>query len=180
MGSFSSAAKNQKEIAELYEGEENLEAAIDAYQIAADYYSGEDQTSAANQCLLKIAQYAAQLENYPKAVQIYEEVAKKALDNNLLKWSAKDYLLRAGLCHLASKDLVAAERALEKYEQMDLTLQGSREHKLLQDILSHVQDKDLEEFTNTVYDFDQISKLDAWKTTMLLRIKETIGKEDIL
>lgn len=30
--------------------------------------------SSANKCLLKVAQYAAQLEKYDKAIEIYEEV----------------------------------------------------------------------------------------------------------
>ena len=33
-------------------------------------------TSAANKCLLKVAQYAAQVEHYEKAVDIYEQVNK--------------------------------------------------------------------------------------------------------
>jgi len=31
-------------------------------------------TSAANKCLLKVAQYAAQVEHYEKAIDIYEQV----------------------------------------------------------------------------------------------------------
>lgn len=30
--------------------------------------------SSANKCLLKVATYAAQLEQYPKAIEIYEQV----------------------------------------------------------------------------------------------------------
>ena len=30
--------------------------------------------SSANKCLLKVAQYAAQMENYAKAIEVYEEV----------------------------------------------------------------------------------------------------------
>lgn len=31
-------------------------------------------SSSANKCLLKVATYAAQLEQYPKAIEIYEQV----------------------------------------------------------------------------------------------------------
>lgn len=34
-----------------------------------------------------------------------------------------------------------------------------------------------EEFAEKVYQFDQMSRLDKWKTTMLLRVKETIEEE---
>lgn len=53
-GRFSIAAKHQKELAELYEDQSDLENAIAAFQTAADYYEGEGQSSASNQCLLKV------------------------------------------------------------------------------------------------------------------------------
>lgn len=36
--------------------------------------------------LLQIAQFAAELERYPQAVKIYEDVARACVDNNLLKY----------------------------------------------------------------------------------------------
>lgn len=44
------------------------------YEQAADYFRGEESVSSANKCMLKVAQYAAQLEDYEKAIQIYEQV----------------------------------------------------------------------------------------------------------
>lgn len=64
-----------------------------------------------------MAQYAAQLENYQKAIQIYEQVASASLDNSLLKYSAKEYFFRAALCHLCI-DLLNAQHALQQYENM--------------------------------------------------------------
>ena len=37
---------------------------------------------------------------YKRAVEIYEETAKAAVENNLLKFSARGYLLNAGICYL--------------------------------------------------------------------------------
>ncbi|NXG72049.1 SNAB protein, partial [Baryphthengus martii] len=48
--------------------------AIAHYEQAADYYKGEESNSSANKCLLKVATYAAQLEQYQKALEIYEQV----------------------------------------------------------------------------------------------------------
>ncbi len=64
-----------------------------------------------------MAQYAAQLENYQKAIQIYEQVASASLDNSLLKYSAKEYFFRAALCHLCI-DLLNAQHAVQQYENM--------------------------------------------------------------
>lgn len=35
---------------------------------------------------LQIAQFSAELERYPRAVELYEEVAKASVENNLLKY----------------------------------------------------------------------------------------------
>lgn len=37
-------------------------------------------------CSSQIAQFAAELERYPQAIQIYEEVARTSVENNLLKY----------------------------------------------------------------------------------------------
>lgn len=109
--------------------------------------------------MIKVAQYAAQLEDYDKAIQIYEQViaplfynfffvsitvstmlkkklfsfcqvASSCLDSSLLKYSAKEYFFRASLCHL-SVDLLNAQHALEKYSQQYPAFQDSREYKLV-------------------------------------------------
>lgn len=56
----------------------------------------------AHKCMLKVATFAAQLGQYDKAIDKFETVASASLDNQLMKWSLKEYFLKAGLCHLAS------------------------------------------------------------------------------
>jgi len=179
-GRFSIAAKHQKELAELFESESDLENAISAYQLAADYYEGEGSSSSANQCLLKVALFSAQVERYDKAIELYEQVAAASIDNNLLKWSVKEYFLRAGLCHLAKGDMVSAERATERYQDMDATFSSQRECKFLVELLNACKGYDVEAFTAAVVEFDSISKLDSWKTSILLKIKNAIKEEDQL
>uniref|UniRef100_A0A7N5K5N4 NSF attachment protein alpha n=1 Tax=Ailuropoda melanoleuca TaxID=9646 RepID=A0A7N5K5N4_AILME len=75
MGRFTIAAKHHISIAEIYETElVDIEKAIAHYEQSADYYKGEESNSSANKCLLKVAGYAAQLEQYQKAIDIYEQV----------------------------------------------------------------------------------------------------------
>nr|KAJ0187119.1 hypothetical protein LSAT_V11C900461420 [Lactuca sativa] len=64
IGRLSMAARYCKEIAELYEQEQNLEQAIAYYNKASDLFQGEEVTTSANQCKQKIAQFSAQLEHY--------------------------------------------------------------------------------------------------------------------
>jgi alpha-soluble NSF attachment protein len=75
MGRFTMAAKHHQTIAEIYETEAvDLARSIQHYEQAADYFKGEESNSSANKCMLKVAQYAAQIEDYEKAIQIYEQV----------------------------------------------------------------------------------------------------------
>ena len=54
-------------------------------------------------CSLQAAHISAELERYLPAVEAFEAAAKAAVDNNLLKYSAKGYLLNAGICQLCSE-----------------------------------------------------------------------------
>ena len=76
MGRFTIAAKHHQTVAELFEDNvAHMETVIQHYQIAADYFKGEESSSSANKCLVKVAQYNATLEKYEKAIQIYEQVS---------------------------------------------------------------------------------------------------------
>lgn len=109
MGRFNIAAKHHMTVAEIYESEAvDIEKAITHYEQAADYYKGEESNTSANRCMLNVARYAAQLEQYQKAIEIYEEVAGNCIESSLLKYSAKEYFFRAALCHLC-KDLLDAQ-----------------------------------------------------------------------
>ncbi|XP_036912896.1 beta-soluble NSF attachment protein isoform X2 [Sturnira hondurensis] len=174
MGRFTIAAKHHITIAEIYETElVDIEKAITHYEQSADYYKGEESNSSANKCLLKVAAYAAQLEQYQKAIEIYEQVGANTMDNPLLKYSAKDYFFKAGICHFIVDEL-NAKLALEKYEEMFPAFTDSRECKLLKKLLEAHEEQNSEAYTEAVKEFDSISRLDQWLTTMLLRIKKSI------
>ena len=65
---------------------------------------------------MQVAEYAAKLEQYERAIQIYEKVAADALESSLLKYSAKEHFFRASLCHLCI-DALNAQHAVAKYEE---------------------------------------------------------------
>ncbi|GJW93531.1 alpha-soluble NSF attachment protein-like protein [Tanacetum coccineum] len=179
IGRLSMSARYCKEIAELYEQTQNLDQAMVYFDKAADLYQGEEVSSSANQCKLKIAQYAAELEQYPRAIEIFEDIAKQSLNNNLLKYGVKGHLLNASICQLCKGDIVAITNALNKYQDMDPTFAGSREYRLLADLADSIDDEDVEKFTDAIKDFDSVTKLDAWKTTLLLRVKEMLKAKEM-
>uniref|UniRef100_A0A3B5PWI4 N-ethylmaleimide-sensitive factor attachment protein, beta b n=1 Tax=Xiphophorus maculatus TaxID=8083 RepID=A0A3B5PWI4_XIPMA len=178
MGRFTIAAKHHISIAEIFESElVDIEKAIAHYEQAADYYKGEESNSSANKCLLKVGAYCAQLEQYQKAIEIYEQVGANTMDNPLLKYSAKEYFFKASLCHFIVDEL-NAKIAVEKYEEMFPAFSDSRECKLLKKLLEAHEEQNSEAFTEAVKEFDSISRLDQWHTTLLLRIKKTIQGDE--
>ncbi|KAF7239813.1 Beta-soluble NSF attachment protein [Varanus komodoensis] len=68
--------------------------------------------------------------------------------------------------------------ALEKYEEMFPAFTDSRECKLLKKLLEAHEEQNCEAYTEAVKEFDSISRLDQWLTTMLLRIKKSIQGEN--
>lgn len=61
---------------------------------------------------------------------------------------------------------------------MDPTFASTREHQLLADLLDAMEKGDQDLFTDKLAQFDQLSKLDNWKTKMCLRIKNNIEEAE--
>ncbi|MED6156062.1 hypothetical protein PIB30_063880 [Stylosanthes scabra] len=179
IGRITMAAKYLKEIAELYESEQNIEQAIVYYEKSADFYENEEGTTSANQCKTKVAQFASQLEQYQKAIEIYEDIGRQSLNNNLLKYGVRGHLLNAGICQLCKGDVVAITNALERYQDMDPTFGGTREYKLLANIAAAMDEEDVTKFTEVIKEFDSMSPLDPLKTTLLLRVKEKLKAKEL-
>jgi len=177
-GKFNMAAKYVKELAELCESDGDVENAMKHYETAADYFESENSPSAANGCLLKVAQFAAEMKNYQKAYEIYEQVGAVSAPNALLKWSVKEYLLKAGLCHLAEGDVVGTKKALSRYCSMSPEFMSSREYTLLSGVTDAMENFDLDAFTGAVQEFDSITPLDAWKTNILVDLREKLEKAE--
>ncbi|KAF3524914.1 hypothetical protein F2Q69_00049152 [Brassica cretica] len=158
---------------------QKINQAIVYYEKAAEFFQNEEVTTSANQCNLKVAQYASQLEQYEKAIKIYEDIARHSLGNNLLKYGVKGHLLNAGMCHLCKADVVSITNALEKYQDLDPTFTGTRECKFLSHLAAAIDEEDIAKFTDVVKEFDSMTPLDSWKTTMLLRVKEKLKAKEL-
>ncbi|KAJ0624928.1 putative NSF attachment protein [Helianthus annuus] len=96
---------------------------------------------------------------YQKAIEIYEEIARPSLNNNLLKYGIRGHLLNAGICQLCKGDVVAITNALERYQELDPTFSGTREYKLLTELAAAMDEEDVAKFTDAVKEFDSMTKL---------------------
>ena len=71
-----------------------------------------------------------------------------------------------------------ADRNNKKYASLDTTYSSTREYKFIDILILAIDRKDAETFTTAVYEFDQVMRLDNWKTNILLKIKRTINSEE--
>jgi len=177
-GRFRQAADREKEVAQIYLQEANdLRKACESYVRAGDWYAQEDANSTANACYKDAADLHGDLQEYPQAIARYEQVADHSLTSALTKYSVKEYWLRAGFCALAMHDTVTAKRNMAKYATQDPSFPSTREAKFVNILIEAVEEGDTEKFTGAVYEFDQVVKLDNWKTNILLNIKRGIQDE---
>ena len=84
------------------------------YEKAADFFKGEESKSSASKCMAKVAQVrmkieskvylllqiAAEMEQYQKAVEVFEEIGLYEADHQTLKYNAKTHFFQALLCYL--------------------------------------------------------------------------------
>ena len=66
---------------------------------------------------------------------------------------------------------------MQKYSTQDATFPSTREAKFVNALIDAVQAGDVEAFTGAVVEYDQITKLDNWKTNILLKVKRNIQEE---
>ncbi|GJM95797.1 hypothetical protein PR202_ga12575 [Eleusine coracana subsp. coracana] len=142
-GRLNMAARYSKDIGEIYQQEQDLENAAVYLNRAADLFDSEGQSSQANSMTQKIAEIYAQLEKYQEVTELFEELARKSCNNNLLKYSVRGILLNAGICQLCRGDPVAVNNSLERY----------------QDLAASMDEGDVSKFTDAIKEFDSMTRL---------------------
>ncbi len=75
------------------------------------------------------------------------------------------------------QDVVTAKRNLARFNALDTTFSTTREARFIVALVETIAGADLEQFTACVVEFDQVVKLDNWKTNILLKIKKTLDDE---
>jgi len=153
-------------------------------------------------------------------VSLFERVASQSLGSALTRYGVKEHYLKAGLCWLATGDVVSTKRAVDSYAAADPSFATTREAKFLEAIADAYDAGDAEEYTAHVAEYDRcaplflslppraagrraradalrrsplplplplvralarrLTKLDAWKTALLLTIKRSIAEEPAL
>lgn len=184
MGQFRRAANYQFELGEIYELQlHQTKPAREAYELAGDWYLQDNAIQLSNKCYLKYADLLAMsYENNDdlfKSIKMYKNLIDTNVKKNLNLWIVKDYYLKVGLLQLLLTDSVASERTLAEAKNTLRDDQDCKEFKLLESLIECYKEQDIDLMSQTLMKYDKFDKLDNWKTTILLKIKESlIGNEE--
>lgn len=181
---FSTAAKLYKEIGVCYEKLMKQTEAIKMWKKASDCYNTADASTNSNQCLLRVADLYTENEEYKKAAELYEKISKNSLDSTTGIWTIKDHLNKALLCHfvslLKSNSINLLEQKMEEYKDLCPRLEDSHEYKLIHNVLQTYLNDDIDQFNDTVFKYNEIYKLDDFKTKMLYNIKVSLQNGELI
>jgi len=184
-----------KKIGEIYKNDNSIDQAVEALQMAIDYYEADRKDSSGKRkCVDEIAillttsiikdgqRVDPSLENYQKAAELLSGMGAVLLNNNLLQFHGRDYFFSALLCYLSTNDQVAMETKYEEFCSLDYSLKDSREGKFFMQLVNALENLDSDEYKQACADFLEIKKLEPWQTSMLtkvlLRIESEEGDDD--
>lgn len=176
---FKLAAHEYYKIGEINEKMSNISDAIEAYEIAADYYDNENMQSDAIKCLFKVADLSSQIEKYERAIEIYQSIYQLYNKTIALRWNAPKIFLKTCLCHLAHHDLIGCKNEITKFREINPFFEKDDRCKFLEKIVLTLENNDVESYTIICKDFDSMIGMDSWMITLLLRIKTTLSPHDL-
>ncbi|KAF3911563.1 hypothetical protein ABW20_dc0110362 [Dactylellina cionopaga] len=177
------AATHKQTLGELLEkSQDTKKEAIEELLQAGDWFRNDNAEALANKCFIKAADLHGDLGEYAEAIKLYEAATERSINNQLMKWSVKDYLFKAALCHLASEDSVARKRAiLQDYPALEPAFNPpAMECLFLHNLLEAVETQEPEAFFEHVMQYKERYPLDNWKLNLLEQAQKNIPKEELI
>lgn len=154
-----------------------MKRAREAYKEAAERLPKARELNA-NKLFTQYADLAALDEDYYVAIETYDRIINSMIGNQTMKWSLSTYCFKAGVCHLATGDLVGTRRAIEGYRQKDVEFSSQYKYKLIEDLCGAIEAHDQDQFGEILFQFDRTSRLEPWMTAILVKVKNAIEAPD--
>ncbi|UKZ86137.1 uncharacterized protein TrAFT101_001976 [Trichoderma asperellum] len=165
-------------LGQIYEHDlKDLKRAREAYKEAAERLPKARELNA-NKLFTQYADLAALDEDYYVAIETYDRIINSMIGNQTMKWSLSTYCFKAGVCHLATGDLVGTRRAIEGYRQKDVEFSSQYKYKLIEDLCGAIEAHDQDQFGEILFQFDRTSRLEPWMTAILVKVKNAIEAPD--
>ena len=122
----------------------------------------------------KVGKLCGQLGHYVRASQIFRQLGKSCLMDNLRRFNSKIYFLNAGLMLLCNDDSEGAHALRRQNRRQDFLYFQSAEHDFLRDATDCLEDLDLDKYVDHAFNYDNVTKCDSWTLLILGRLAENI------
>lgn len=182
--SVTALARVYKAMADIYDGdlEEKLTSAT-YLEKAADAHFAADQAQNGNAMMLKVAQILASKQQFLRAGEIFEKLAKKGLEPTAKsdKYTVDDNLFKAALCQFVEGarkgDLDPLQKALFKYKGWG-EFDRSEQAKLLDDTIAAFEKSQKDVFLRILSKWDQRKNMNEWTAALFLIIRKVMDGTD--
>ncbi|GET91632.1 soluble n-ethylmaleimide sensitive factor, putative [Leishmania tarentolae] len=177
---YTNAAKACATLGDLTMGDE----AMRWLQQAVRYFRNQGAKVSASEIVLKMADMKARSGDYAGAQQIYEHLARDALEDRVARGNARKLFFTALLCQLAlttpeslMEDVDVLQERFQEYQELDTQLNmNTREHMFMTDVIAAIQGEDTVMFDEAVREYDSICPLDDLREKMILKGKQALRK----
>ncbi|KAK6156067.1 hypothetical protein DH2020_010315 [Rehmannia glutinosa] len=175
-------AKSWDQAGAVYVKLANCHLKLDSKHEAANAYADAAHCYKKSNTKGEIAELYEQEQNLEQAIVYYEKAADLfqsedvTTSANQCKQKIAQFAAQLEQLRFASSLYMISQ--ITDFE-LDPTFSGTREYKLLADLATAIDEEDLAKFTDAVKEFDSMTQLDAWKTTLLLRVKEALKAKEL-
>lgn len=119
---------------------------------------------------------------YQKAIDLIIETSSECIDNSVMKWNVTKNLFIAIILSLLLNSSEEASTLYEKCCNLDISFEGRLEGKTSRNIIEAYQNSDVEFFTDSIKEYDRISKFDNFHVSILSKLKGKLqdsGEDDL-
>ncbi len=179
-GRASRAQKCLEAISEIYEAEQQWDDNLSVIEQIVTMLMNDNKSSQATKWQLKMAIILSEkMEAYPRAAEMFKSVGDRSMQTDLGKYAAKGYYFQYLICLVAMGDCVGIEAGLEACKNSDYSFASSRECQFIERLNKAVVDSNNQEYAQACADFDAVTPLDPWKTSLLLKGRSHIPEADV-
>lgn len=197
-GDINSAVSHYKQVVDIYDkGQKHVNAAkacvalgeitqgneaMQWLQRAVKYYKTQGSKVTATEIVEKMANVKANGGDYAGAREIYDELARDALDDRVSRGNARKLFFSSLLAQIACmtnatlmEDVGVLQERFEEYQELDTQFnQNTREHMLISALIDAMQAEDPDAYEEAVQEYDSIVPLDPVRQKMLLKGKQVL------
>lgn len=173
------AARLLSEAGKIFQEQNEINEAIKIYEEATQIYDDENHPLQASQQLAIVASLYCSEHKFIESSDCYKKVAIYHLNDRLAQYSSGEYCMKSVICRMAADDSIGAEILMNEFVELYPAWQKSREYSMLLSCIEAINNKNTEDFSNAITEYDQYKHIDNWMTENLLIVKKLIEENEI-